>query len=195
MARQCGKQGCYFGVFGTDRKSGIGYCLYHQYLRTDLDRRSIQQKAMEKTKLASKNGNRGTVSTGNIAKVIESEQNELEEFFEMAAKQIKKNPYCWETGDYISVVDYRSATAHIFPKSIFKSIQSHPLNFLILSPRNGAHNKTHRLDTFAKMDVFPIAIKRFLEFEPLITEKHKYLDQFKKYANDYIELHKTKPHI
>lgn len=183
--RTCQKIGCGYPVFGTDKKTGIGYCNSHQYLRTDTDRRTSAQKIV--AELKAKNVPSATVSDGDIS--------ELEQFFEIAAKQIKKNPYCWETGDYISVMDYRSATAHIFPKSIFLSVASHPLNFLILSPRNGAHNKTHRLDTFAKMDVFPIAIKRFLEFEPFITEKHKYLDQFKKYVNDYIELHKTKPHI
>lgn len=37
-------------VFGTDKNTGKGYCKNHQYLRTDLDKRSIVQKAMDKQK-------------------------------------------------------------------------------------------------------------------------------------------------
>jgi len=171
-------------VFGTDKKTRIGYCKSHQWKRTDIDRRTSAQKMIARATGEEKS------ETGLIG-----EKTDQDKFFDMAAKEIKKNPYCWETGDYISEGDYRASTAHIFPKSIFLSISCHPLNYLVLSPRNGSHNKTHRLDTFAKMDVWPIAIKRFQKFEHLITEKHKYLDQFKKLANDYIELHKTKPVI
>lgn len=39
------------GVFGTDRLTGFGYCKSHQYLRTDTDKRTPLQKAIEKAKL------------------------------------------------------------------------------------------------------------------------------------------------
>lgn len=37
-------------VFGTDRKTGIGYCKNHQYLRTDISKETILQKALKKQK-------------------------------------------------------------------------------------------------------------------------------------------------
>lgn len=35
-------------VWGTDRKTGIGYCKSHQYLRTDISKETILQKAIKK---------------------------------------------------------------------------------------------------------------------------------------------------
>lgn len=48
---------CNQPVFGTDKKTGVGYCKSHQSMRSDFDRRSITQRAMakqrEKTKVRS----------------------------------------------------------------------------------------------------------------------------------------------
>jgi len=51
--RFCEKEGgCQYDatVFGTDRNTGIGYCKFHQTLRTDLSKKSITQKAIERHK-------------------------------------------------------------------------------------------------------------------------------------------------
>jgi hypothetical protein len=169
--------GCNNVVFRTDKLTRKGYCKFcYPRLSTDLDKRSIIQKAIAKN-----------TDTAKVRELINMPENiemvNQEKWFRHVAKVIEANPYCWETGEYISEADYRNATAHIFPKAHFGSVATHPLNFLILSPRNGAHDKTHRLDTFCKMKVWPIAVKRFLEFEPLITEKHKYLNTFKELIN------------
>ena len=163
--------------------SCFGY--FYAHLPEDL-----AKKAGTRRKVAIKNRNR-RIAIAHKIKVVQkqvdgSDYSEL--WFAMVANEIRKNPYCWETGEYISEDDYRNASAHIFPKSIFKSVATHPLNFLILSPRNGSHDKTHRLDTFSKMKVFKMAVERFKIFEPYITEKHKYLDLFKQYASPYILL-------
>jgi len=163
--------------------SCFGY--FYAHLPEDL-----AKKAGTRRKVAIKNRNR-RIAIAHKIKVVQkqvdgSDYSEL--WFAIVANEIRKNPYCWETGEYISEDDYRNASAHIFPKSIFKSVATHPLNFLILSPRNGSHDKTHRLDTFSKMKVFKMAVERFKIFEPYITEKHKYLDLFKQYASPYIPL-------
>ena len=144
----------------------------------------LAKKAGTRRKVAIKNKNR-RIAIAHKIKVAQKEVDGTdysELWFAMVANEIRKSPYCWETGEFISEDDYRNASAHIFPKSIFKSIATHPLNFLILSPRNGSHDRTHRLDTFSKMKVFKIAVDRFKIFEPFITEKHKYLNTFKEYA-------------
>lgn len=46
--RFCEQVGCDKPVFGTDRKTRIGYCKQHQYLRTDIDKDSIIQRAIKK---------------------------------------------------------------------------------------------------------------------------------------------------
>jgi hypothetical protein len=178
-------------VFASDKKTRIGYCKSHQWKRTDTDKRSIIQKAIAKNALKKDMPKvRSLIVPGDFKKikmVYYNHDEELEKWFDDVAKIIDANPFCWETGDFISKADYRSATSHIFPKSIFKSISTHPLNFLILSPRNGSHDKTHRLDSFSKMKIWPLACERFLKFEHLITEKHKYLNSFRELVNQTLK--------
>ncbi len=110
-------------------------------------------------------------------------RQELELWFENAKRELAKNPYCQECGKYISDRFYRHATAHIFPKSLFPSVATHPMNKLFLGAGCGCHDKTHRLDTFSDMKIFREAVRRFRLFEKSITEKHKYLDTFLTYVN------------
>lgn len=107
----------------------------------------------------------------------------LQNFFAEAAKIIADNPRCWECNAFISKPYYRGATAHILPKSIFKSVATHPLNYLVLGA-GCCHDKSHRMDTFYKMKIFAEAIERFKQFQHLIKEKHKLLDEFIKYAEN-----------
>ena len=158
--------------------SCAGYCWEHAP-------EEIKSKYKSKKDLQSKAANARKYANTKLRMANYKENTELELWFRRIALEIEKNPYCWETGDYISAKDYRSATSHIFPKAIFKSISTHPMNFLILSPRNGSHDKTHRIDTFSQMKVFPIAIERFYLFEKEITEQHKYLDLFKEAIKNY----------
>ena len=182
---------CNNPVFGTDKKTRIGYCKTHQYLRTDLDKRSIVQKAMDKAKKEPKRKS-GWFDIKKQEEVLQVEEpkyktsvqvvKEMDAFWKYAEGVIAKKPYCWECGDYISPNDYRAATAHIFPKKKFESIAANKWNFLVLGARCGCHEKSHRLDLFSQMKVFPTAINRYLKFGDLITEKHKYKELFIKYA-------------
>lgn len=181
-------------VFGTDKITKKGYCKSHQTFRTDLDRRSITVKGLEKAKKKAGFFDINKVEedfTSGVSVMDESEieaikKEEMAAFWKKAEKEIAKKPYCWECGDFISPQDYRSATAHIFMKSTFPSVASNEFNYLVLGARCGCHNLSHRLDTFSKMKVFPVAVNRFMKFGNLITEKHKYLTLFKEYANENI---------
>lgn len=87
---------------------------------------------------------------------------------------------CWETGDTIPISYMRAATAHILPKKDniggFPSVATHPLNYLILSPLNGSHDKTHTWSKFQTMKVWPQAVERFKKIYPYIALKErKYL--------------------
>lgn len=46
--RFCEHTGCDKPVFGTDKLTRIGYCKSHQYLRTDISKESILQRAVKK---------------------------------------------------------------------------------------------------------------------------------------------------
>lgn len=137
---------------------------------------------------------RNRQNLGLLSKKVQSYQNEvldsdeaknrqeLEVWFDNISRIIARNPKCMECQAFIPSAYYRHATAHIFPKKIFESIATHPMNYLILGAGCGCHDKTHRLDTFSDMKVFGEAVKRFRLFEKSITEKHKYLNSFREYA-------------
>jgi len=151
----------------------------------------IKDKVGGKKKAALKAKNARTKVRMLVSK--ETKNNLQELWFAKIIAEIRRNPYCWETGDKIpdSYYDhatgkqimtdrfFRAACCHIFPKSIFFSIATHPLNYLVLSASNGSHDKTHRLDTFCKMGIWKEAVGRFKQFEPYITETHKYLNSFR----------------
>jgi|SRR6185437_4117074 hypothetical protein len=121
---------------------------------------------------------------------------ELQNYFKLAAEELSMNPFCWEcnakipatikrlVGDkWITVDNFRNCTCHIFPKALFHSVRANPYNKLYLCAANGCHDKTHRLDTFSKMKIFPEAVRLFRLFENNIKESNKYLHLFLEYAN------------
>lgn len=77
-------------------------------------------------------------------------------------------PRCQECGAKISRVYARHATAHLLPKKHFKSVETNDLNYLILGAGCGCHNKTHRIDTFVTMKIWPQAAKAINVLLPLL---------------------------
>jgi hypothetical protein len=76
--------------------------------------------------------------------------------------------HCMECGAIVPRAYIRHATAHLLPKKIFKSVATHPLNYLILGAGCGCHEKTHRIDKFIKMKTWPIAKERILTMMPFL---------------------------
>ncbi|MBO9658916.1 MAG: hypothetical protein J7527_08820 [Chitinophagaceae bacterium] len=82
---------------------------------------------------------------------------------------INGNPCpCENCGEMIPVTFARHATAHLLPKKIFKSIATHPLNYMILGANCGCHDKTHVLEQIVKMKVWPEIAKRLKELIALL---------------------------
>lgn len=128
-------------VFGTDKLTKLGYCKGCQYKRTDLDRRSITVKGLEKAKKKAGffdiNKVDDVVTSGvsimDEAEIESIRKEEMATFWYNAENIIRvTKSKCWECGDSISEKDFRSATAHIFPKSLFPSVASHEFNFVVL---------------------------------------------------------------
>ena len=182
---------CYCGqpVFSTDKITGIGYCKGHSYKRTDTDKRSIIQKAIAKN--AFKNDMpkiRSLAVPGDFKKIkMTFHDEELAKFFKDAEEELAKNPVCEECGQQIPEMYFHDAIAHIIFKAKFPSVRAHPKNRLFLGAVCGCHDKTHRLDTFIKMKVWRKACLNFKEFEPFITEKHKYLNSFRELVNQTLK--------
>lgn len=75
---------------------------------------------------------------------------------------------CWECGSWIPPDYMRHATAHLLPKKLFKSVETHELNFLILGAGCGCHAKTDRLDKFIQLRMWPEAARRIKIMMPLL---------------------------
>lgn len=176
------KNGCKFEGCEKFKKIGCGgFCEKHKEHDPGFERkeqRAVLKKEIPKIKM---------LIAGTDDKLVQNTAamnfQLLQNFFREVALEIDKNPKCWECGGWIKPAFYRSSTAHILPKAIFPSVAAHPMNYLILCPANGCHDKTHRLDTFSKMRIFSVAVKRFRLFYPDITEKHKLLNDFIEYQN------------
>lgn len=87
-------------------------------------------------------------------------------------------PACMECGAKISRLFARHATAHLLAKKIFKSVATNDLNYLLLGPVCGCHNKTHTLSTFVRMKIWPIAAKQIDQLLPLLPyDELKFVSQ------------------
>lgn len=106
------------------------------------------------------------------------EKTSLELWFkQIQNKHFKSNGgKCMECGDWIPLDYARHATAHLLPKKLFKSVATHPLNYLILGASCGCHQKTDRVDKFVTMKVWNEAAARIKEMIPLLPfDELKYL--------------------
>lgn len=76
---------------------------------------------------------------------------------------------CVNCGATIHLPYAYASIAHLLPKAIFKSVETHTLVYMILGAECGCHNKTHRIDTFIKMKIWPEAAWRIKQLIPLLT--------------------------
>lgn len=124
-------------------------------------------------------------ATKPIKMTSHKDTTELNEWFVDKEKILIRNPRCWNCNDFIPLRFARAAVAHIFPKSIFESIATHEENFLICGA-GCCHDKTHTVERFSRMAVFPMAVRKFLKFYTNITERHKYLFLFIEAAREHM---------
>lgn len=178
-------EGCRFPVFSTDKITRKGYCRIHATrYRTDLDRRSIIQKAMAKNKSLTSQLRGLQDSDANKEILVEKgiiEGEGLPLWFKV--KMELNEPRCAECGAYKPSLKqwpqgWKSCQAHLLPKKHFKSISTHPLNCLVLG--SGFSGLCHCHDDYdhdweraSKMKIWPEVCRRFLILYPFIAEKEK----------------------
>lgn len=76
--------------------------------------------------------------------------------------------FCMECNTIVPEEFMRHATAHLLPKKLFQSVATHPLNYLVLGAGCGCHEKSHRVDKFVKMKIWPEAARRIKELIPVL---------------------------
>jgi hypothetical protein len=87
-------------------------------------------------------------------------------------------PKCWETGEKIDKNDkfgWHGSIAHILPKELFPSVETHPVNYMILKMWGGTHGQyDSNWENAAKMKVWPYALKTIIgTLFPCLTPEEK----------------------
>jgi len=135
----------------------------------------IKEKLGSKRKLAQKNKNKRAA----IGRKLHQAQNEVrkktlnEWFNDIAEKHIVETPnglgaYCSECGSFIPLQYMRHATAHLLAKKLFRSVETHELNYMILGAGCGCHYKTDRVDKIVTLKVWPEIARRIKIMMPLL---------------------------
>lgn len=185
-------------VFGTDRITKLGYCKGCQYKRTDLDRRSITVKGLEKAKKkagwfdASKTSvfeldEVGQFSSGvsvmdeaEIEAIRKEEKilgsNELQRWFKERRNEM--TGFCDNCGGKTSKDDdkyYKFSIAHLLPKAYVKSVATHPSNWLELCHfGNGCHSQMdNKMLDLIDMHCFDKIVTRVSEMYPQIAQEER----------------------
>lgn len=126
------------------------------------------------------------------------QQARRESFFRAVENEELGDCHCWECNAFVPDGLIRHATAHIFPKGEFESVEHHPRNYLILGA-SCCHDKSHRVDTFRKMGIWQEAVDRFFEFEASLTPedrtKNYYWEFIAAARQDFPELFKNRPDL
>ena len=167
-------------VFGTDKNTRTGYCKSHQYLRTDISKESILQRAVKKQ--------RENVAKQTQSKLkalsYESDDNreavkgyaELDRWF----KEVRKSMtgVCQNCGGKTckdNDKEYKRSIAHILQKAYFKSVATHPDNFLELCfYGNSCHtNLDNGMIDLIEMNCFDTIIQKFTKIYPHIAQEEK----------------------
>lgn len=105
------------------------------------------------------------------------ERKDFPAFFEMAAVEVRRNPFCQNCGQPIKAsLSPHWNTAHILNKSTYKSVSTHPENFVILcSSKDNTGNDCHKyfddhILARIHMNVFKIAKQKFEKFKDQVLE-------------------------
>ena len=157
-------------VFSTDKITGIGYCKFHSYKRTDTDKRSIIQKAV------SKNVSKNEISKVRRLKSMEenlelvNKKKELDEWFAYHMQNSKK--VCENCGadlSHYNKKDWYGSQHHVLEKSIFYSVSTVLSNHVVLG-KWCCHSQFHTsMFNTSKMKIFDKCKTIVKELVPLLT--------------------------
>jgi len=133
---------------------------------------------------ASKTKKKVTYKGRSKAKIEKSKV--LVPFFVEAISKAEDNPYCEETGEYISEPSSWNI-AHIIPKSSNPEIMTHPLNYMVYSKESHAMFDhllfSHKLEELEKTfpNSWPIVLDKLKVLMPLITKKNNLFWKLEEY--------------
>lgn len=161
--RICQHDICCMPVFGTDKSTGKGYCKNHQWCRTDLDKRSIVQKAVDKARLG-------------VREIGIQCADELNAWFLL--KDFEAKGVCDNCGGKTCKGDkkyYKYSIAHLLPKAYFPSVATHPDNWLELCFfGNSCHTQMdNKMLDLIDMNCWDLIVTKFQKIYPFIAKNEK----------------------
>lgn len=159
---------CGLPVFGTDKNTREGYCRSHQYMRTDLDKRPLLQRSLEKARTASK-----VISSTNL---IQSGSAEMTRWFkERRLEMTGRCRHCGEKTCRDSDTYFKCSIAHILPKAYFRSVATHPLNWIELCfwGRSCHTNFDNYSLDISELNCYDEVIEKFVAMYPSIDAKER----------------------
>lgn len=177
--RFCEIQGCPRPVFGTDKKTRTGYCKNHQHLRTDIDKDTIIQRAIKKQRQNAvpkiQSQLRNLLKTDDEVREGSKSINEQERWFRDIRKIMTGK--CMNCGGKTEAHTklFKNSIAHILPKAYFKSVATHPDNFLELCfYGNSCHSQMdNKMLDLIDMNCFDTIIQKFVKMYPNIAQDEK----------------------
>lgn len=143
-------------------------------MRTDIDRRPIVVKAMEKASAETRFGRLST-ETESATKAI-SNNAALTRWFK--ERRLEMTGRCKHCGGKTSKEDdgfYKHCIAHILPKAFFPSVATHHSNWIELCFwNNSCHTNfdNYSLD-ITELNCFDEVINKFVEMYPIIDKKER----------------------
>lgn len=161
-------------VWGTDRLTKIGYCKSHQYLRTDVSKETILQKAIAKQRknVANKTGTQlRNLAKENSDVKAPKDYAELDRFFKEMQKRMTGR--CENCGGKTEAFTkhFKNSIAHILPKAYFKSVATNENNWLELCfYSNSCHSQMdNKMIDLIDMNCFDQIVTRFVKMYPFIS--------------------------
>lgn len=166
-------------VWGTDKKTGIGYCQNHQWKRTDKSKQTILQKAIAKNALKNeKTKVRGLINEGVNLEMV-NKKKELDEWFNLIRSKMTGECECGCRNKTSKDDDkyFKFSAAHLLAKSTFKSVATHPINYLELAFFGGCHTTFDSLGYRHCKNTNPglwkLVVERFKIIYPEIAEEER----------------------
>lgn len=177
---------CHCGECPTDtpvlgRKPGKVFMCINTYNKMKSQERDEKHKDKSKVRSLTK-VNTGSAYQSSDNKLVNNSAAKqfslLKMFFDEAAIDIAKHPYCQECGAFIPQIYYHASTAHLLPKREeygFPSIATKSINRIFLGANCGCHKRyDNSWDDASKMKVWPLAVSIIIRLYPFIDKKeHK----------------------
>lgn len=175
--RICEADNCHYPVFGTDKNSRKGYCRSHQHLRTDIDRRTPYQKAIDKEKPPHRQ------SKPFDFKIVDATTKiEMDLWFIARWREFTGRCIICGGKTCTSAKDYKKSAAHLLAKrkSMFPSVATHEDNFIELcfygnSCHTNFDNNILTLESIKTTNptAWKIITDKFKKIFPYIAEQEK----------------------